>query len=813
MRSLFLSLFFTATTYFGNAQTVTGKITDAEAKPLPNVSVSLLKAADSALVKMSITDKDGGYQFEKTGEGQYLVMATNIGYVSMYPPLIAHKTTQDSKQDIILEKTSTQMAGVVVTAKRPMVEVKAGKTIVNVDASPTNAGLNVLEILEKSPGVSVDNDGNISVKGKAGVLVLIDDKPTYMSATQLATFLRSLQASGLDKIEIMTNPPAKYDAAGNSGIINIKTKKGTIRGMNGNANLNFANGFYSRYNGGLNLNYRNNKVNLFGSYNGGHWANKSTLTLGRKFLEDDNSTLKGYSDQVSDRSNGGDYHNAKIGMDYYFNSKNVAGIVINGNFGNWREIQNSNSNIFDKDSVLEYMIRSKSMNRTNSKNITTNINYKHSFDSTGQELSVDFDQAYYENQGHADLLTRPLNPNGQPRSGDILLYGNIPSDIYIYSGKLDYVKPFSKSLKLEAGIKSSFVNTDNQVLYSRNEGNGWVPDADRTNHFVYKENINAAYAIFSSTIKKWELTAGLRVENTIAKGHQQQNDSSFTRNYTNLFPNAGVTFNASETNQLSLSYSRRITRPDYDDLNPFIFFLDSLTFGQGNPYLQPQFTNNIELSHTFKRVLTTTINYTQTNDIIAELLKQDTENKITFQTKENFSKMKQLGLAVSLNMPVVKWWTLNLYANVFNNHYTGIYSNGKRNDPVDIQLTGFTGNMSNTFTYGKGWSSEISGWYGTRFMEGLMVSGQMGALNAALAKEVLKKKGTVKLGVRDIFRTQIFNGYAKYSDVDVDIRNTRDSRQFTLTFNYRFGNNKVAPTRRRTGGAGDEQNRVKSGGN
>ncbi|MCH5717316.1 outer membrane beta-barrel family protein [Niabella hibiscisoli] len=813
MRSLFLSLFFTGVVCFANAQTVTGKITDADTRPMPNVSVSLLKAADSTLVKMNLTDKDGKYQFEKAEEGKYLVMATNVGYVPMYSPLINLNTGKDTKQDIVLEKASTQMAGVVVTAKRPMVEVKAGKTIVNVDASPTNAGLNVLEILEKSPGVSVDNDGNISVKGKGGVLVLIDDKPTYMSSTQLATFLRSLQASGLDKIEIMTNPPAKYDAAGNSGIINIKTKKGTIKGINGNANLNYANGFYSRYNGGLNLNYRNNKVNLFGSYNGGHWANKSTLTLDRKFLAEDNSTLKGSSDQVSERSNGGDYHNAKIGMDYYFNNKNVAGVVVNGNFGNWKETQNSNSNLRDASGDIESRIKSLAINKTNSNNISTNLNYKHTFDSAGHELSVDFDQAYYKNQGSTYLLTKPLNAAGQQSFIDIFLLGDIPSEINIYSGKIDYVKSLSKFLKVEAGLKSSFVNTDNRVMYTRKDSMDWMNDAKRSNHFIYKENINAAYAIFSSTLKKWELTAGLRVENTVAKGHQMQNDSSFSRNYTNLFPNAGVTFNASETHQLSLSYSRRITRPDYDDLNPFVFFLDSLTYGQGNPYLQPQFTNNIELSHTFKRVLTTTINYTQTNDIIAEMLKQDTENKITFQTKENFSKMKQLGLAVSLNMPVVKWWTLNLYANVFNNHYTGIYSNGKRNDPVDIQLTGFTGNMSNTFTYGKGWSSEISGWYGTRFMEGLMVSGQMGALNAALAKEVLKKKGTVKLGVRDIFRTQIFNGYAKYSDVDVDIQNKRDSRQFTLTFNYRFGNNKVAPTRRRTGGAGDEQNRVKSGGN
>jgi hypothetical protein len=268
-----------------------------------------------------------------------------------------------------------------------------------------------------------------------------------------------------------------------------------------------------------------------------------------------------------------------------------------------------------------------------------------------------------------------------------------------------------------------------------------------------------------------------------------------------------VGYSLNKKNQINLSYSRRVSRPDYGDLNPFVYFIDSLTYSKGNPYLQPQFTNNLELSHSFKRFLTTTINYTRTNDIITSLLKQDTDKKATYQTRENFSSMKQFGLAVSVNMPVKKWWSVNLYTNVYNNHYQGLY----QNDPIDIQFTTLTGNVNNTFILGKGWSGEISGWYRSRAAEGLLVSNRMAAVNSGLSKQVMKTKGTIKFGIRDIFNTQQFSGFAKYSDVDVKVAGRRDSRQVNVSFNYRFGKKDVPAARRKTGGSDDEQNRVKSG--
>ncbi len=804
-----LALALTTLSLASYAQTKTGKISgtviDGSTKTIESATITLLKAKDSAVVKMSVADKTGKYEFDNVPEGRYIVAISAVGHNKGFSEVVEVSASSSAVvKTIELVPQAQAMSGVTVTAKKPAIEQKPGKMVVNVDASPTNAGLNALELLEKSPGVTVDNDGNISLKGKGGVMILIDGKPTYMSGADLTALLKNMQSTSLEQIEIMTNPPAKYDAAGNSGIINIKTKKGIVKGMNGNANLGYTQGLYARFNGGVNLNYRNNKLNVFGGYNGGTYEGYNRLLIDRKMYAADKVTVLRTIDQNSRPHFEGVYHNVKAGMDYYFSKKDVAGVVINGNFNDNDEDPYSLTNIRNNTGLITNKLESLADNTRKSSNVTTNFNYKHTFDSTGRELSADVDYAFYTNKNKTSLITKSFDGNGQQDAADVLLTGNIPSDIKIYSAKVDYVHPFKSGLRLEAGAKTSFVKTDNKVNYLR-DGQDAI---DRNNHFIYDENINAAYAILSRTIKKWELTAGLRVENTIAKGHQISNDSSFKRDYTNLFPNVGAGYNMNEKNQFNLSYSRRISRPDYDDLNPFIYFLDSLTYGQGNPYLQPQFTNNFEFSHTYNRFLTTTLNYTNTTDIITDLLKQNTDKNTTYQTKDNFSSMKQWGISVMANITITKWWSTNIYTNVFNNDYKGLYNN----DPIRVKFTSFLGNMTNTFTLGKGWNAELSGWYRSKAAEGILVANDMGAMNAAITKQLFDKKATLKLGVRDILWTQKFSGYAKYSDINVDISSRRDSRQVNLSFNYRFGKNNIAPARRKTGGADDEQNRVKSGG-
>ena len=785
---------------------ISGSVKDNNGKIMEAATVSLLQAKNSSLVKVNAANKAGRFSFEGLLNGRYLVSVSAIGHNIIYSETASVANSSVVLKEMILVPAATSLAGVTVVAKKPLIEQKPGMTILNVDASPTNAGQNALELLEKSPGVTIDNDGNISLKGKAGVLILIDGKPTYMSPTDLAAFLKNMQSNNLSQIEIMTSPPAKYDAAGNSGIINIKTKKGTIKGMNGSANVNYNQGYYGSFHSGLNLNYRNNNLNIFGNANAGDYRGINRLNIDRTFYNGQRAT-SGFGDQVTNTTYHGQYQSVKAGIDYTLGKKDVVGVVVNGNFGVHRQKPLSNSNVRDANNDVVYRLHSNSNNNNNNNNVSANANYKHSFDSTGRELTADVDYIYYSNKSSNNLVTESFNADDVKTATDVTLKGFTPSRINIYSGKLDYVHPFKGGLKLESGLKTSLVNTDNMVNYERNNGTGWFVD-DRSNHFVYNENINAAYAIVSKKIKKWDLTAGLRMENTVAKGRQIKNDSTFKRNYTNLFPNAGVGFSVNDKNQLNFSYSRRINRPDYDALNPFVYFLDSLTYGQGNPYLQPQFTQNLELSHTYNKFLTTTINFSRTTDVIADILKQDSEKRTTYQTKDNFSSLQQLGLAVSAQFKVVKRWSINVYGNVFNNKFNGIYLN----DPVQINFTSFTSNITNSIDFGKGWKGEVSGWYRSKGVEDLLVINNMGAINAALSKQVLKNMGTIKIGVRDMLRTQNFSGYAKYSDVNVNLSGRRDSRQLNVSLNIRFGNAKIPGIRKQSGGAGDEQNRVKTGG-
>ncbi|MEO6329263.1 MAG: TonB-dependent receptor [Ginsengibacter sp.] len=787
---------------------INGVLNDNKNKPLEAGTASLLKASDSSVVKLTISDKSGKFGFENLPNGKYLVAVSAIANAKSFSETIE---ISDANREIILKPitltpASKSMATVIVNSTKPLIEQKAGKTVINVEASPTNIGLNVLDLLQKSPGVTVDNDGNISLKGKPGVMILIDGKPTYMSGPDLAAYLKNMQSTSLSQIEIMTNPPAKYDAAGNSGIINIKTKKGVVNGMNGSANIGYNARDYGSLNSGLNLNYRKDKLNVFGSYYGGSYEGYNKLSIKRRFYQSDKTTISSVAEQLTMTHYKGNYNGGKAGLDYYFSKKDVAGFVVNANFNDNSQDAFGDSYIRDNAGKVLYKLSSLGENGRTSTNWSSNFNYKHTFDSTGRELTADVDYIYYNNKSNNKLTTESFDADNIKNGNDIILKGSIPSVINIYSAKADYVHPFNKGLKLEAGIKSSYVNTDNTVDYLRNSGAGFTAD-NRSNHFVYDENINAVYTILTKTLKKWEVTGGLRLENTIAKGHQVKNDSSFKRDYTNLFPNVGVAYNASDRNQFHVSYSRRISRPDYQALNPFIFFLDSLTYEQGNPYLQPQFTNNVELSHTFKKFLTTTLNYTQTNDIITELLKQDTQKRATFLTRENFSSMKQYGLAVMVNLPLAKWWNINVYTNVYNNRYNGIY----QNDVVNIQYTSFSGNITNRITFGKGWAGELSGWYNSKMLHGLLQAKGMGALNAGFTKQVLKTKGTVRFGADDIFNTRQFTGLVKYSDVNVNVANRRVSRQYNINFSYRFGKKGVQEARRKNSGASDEQSRVKSG--
>ena len=791
---------------------ITGSVKDASMKGIHSATVSLFKLKDSSVAKFVATGKDGQYEFLDIADGKYFVSVSSVGYakVASAPFEVSSSSLTINVPVLIISEQAKDLGGVTVTAKKPFIEARPDKTIVNVDASPTSAGATVLELLEKSPGITVDNDGNISLRGKAGVIIMIDGKPTYLSSTDLANLLKNMPASQLEQIEIMTNPSAKYDAAGNSGIINIKTKKGRASGFNGSIMAGITTSFFRtgdalyvipKSQNSINFNYRKNKFNFFGNYNPNVYNGRGNLDIERKFF-DDNGDLAGYSDIATKFKFGNKNQSLKVGVDFFADKKNTYGVVASGFMFNGHPTPVTVNTLSDANHEETSSMVSLTENKIHFNNFSGNFNYRHLFDTTGTELTVDLDYIGYRNTSNMLLTTEFYDDLHQQTSDPLSLKGHLPSDINIYSIKSDYTHPF-KGGRLEAGIKSSYVKTDNIVDYQRLVADKWVPDS-RSNHFIYDENINAAYVTLNKQLKKWTVQGGLRVENTIAKGYQVTNDSTFKRNFTDLFPNVYITYAINDKNSLTLSYGRRITRPNYQDLNPFTYFLDSLSYRQGNPYLLPQFTNNIELSHTFKGKIITTLNYNNTTDVISQIFKQNSQTKIVYFTADNVAKFINMGISITAPITITKWWNTNFFTNIYNNHYKGIYNT----EPLDISYTSFTVNITNTFTIKQGFSLELSGFYRGKGVDQLTINQPIYQMSLGGQKNILKNKATVRLNIRDPFAWQEYRGLTEYGNVYAKIHNKFDARQATVSFTYRFGKNIQQPQRRRNNATQDEQNRV-----
>ena len=632
---------------------IRGQVIDKEKGGVASASVSLLKAKDSSLVKISVSNKDGRFEFDNIAADKYVVMASAVGHSKMYSSAIDIPESSNTVElePIALKTSSKELKEVTVVSRKPMIEQKIDRTILNVDAAVTNTGTTALEVLEKSPGVQVDKDGNISLKGKQGVIVLIDGRPSYLSGADLANMLKGMQASQLDQIEIMTNPPAKFDAAGNSGVINIKTKKNKAKGFNGSVTAGASQGVYFKTNESLGLNYRKGKVSLFSNYSFGRFNNFQELEIYRRYINDDGSTRAIFEQTALNRSKRMN-NNLKLGMDYNLTTKTTLGIVLSGFYNPESDKGRNVSYLKDPGGSVDSIVEAESSSKKLWKNGSVNLNMRHQYDSTGRELTADIDVISYKSSKDELFVNTTYSPNWVKKYAEHLM-GDLPSDINIYSGKVDYTHPLKKGAKLELGWKSSYVITDSRANYFEPVNGEWEVDYKRTNFFEYKENVNAAYINYNKQLtKKFGVQAGLRLENTNYRGHQYGNpvkgDSTFTNSYNGIFPTLYFSYSANKSNQFGMSFGRRIDRPAYHDLNPFMFFLDKYTYGQGNPYLKPQYSNNFEVSHIFKGVLTTTLNYSITKDLFSETFDQEGEYA-TIVRKGNIGRRENAGVAMVQN--------------------------------------------------------------------------------------------------------------------------------------------------------------------
>ena len=794
-------------TYAQNGGKITGMIKDGgNQKVIDAASISLLKAKDSSLVKTSLTNKDGSFSFESLKDGQYLVMATSIGHSKVYSPAveISPVNTEANTGILQLVASTKDLNAVTVSAKKQFIERKIDKTVINPDAMISNAGATALEMLEKAPGVTVDKDGNISLKGKAGVIVMIDGKPSYMSGTDLVNYLTNMPSGNIDQVELMPNPPAKYDASGNSGIINIKLKKNKQKGFNGSLSTSQGHGEYFRSSNTLNLNYRRGKVNTFSTFNANYRENPQWLDIKRQYLEDDQS-VESIFEQESYRMRISRFFNARIGADYYASAKTTFGFVFTGYLNPTQADATNFSRFYSPSMALDSMLNNRRTEHGDWNHAGINLNFRHKFDSTGKEITADVDYLDYSSK-MSELMTNTGLDDKSNQKYEYFINSSLPSSLKIFSAKTDYVQTIGKKIKMEAGLKTSFVKTDNKANYFITQFGTTNPDYLRTNYFEYKENLNAAYVNFSKQFKKLGVQTGFRVENTnyegLQYGNPTRNDSSFTKSYTSAFPTVYLSYELDKKNNFGLSYGRRINRPDYQSLNPFINFIDPYTYEVGNPFLRPMFSNTAELSHSFKNILNTSLSYTHTKDLFGEgFTREDTAVVVR---NSNFGKSQNLNLSVGVQIPVAKWWKANVNTQA---NYSELKGKLNGND-VDINLTGYTASLNNSFTFKKGWSAELSGFYRSKGAEGQIIIRQIVQLNAGIQKQVLKNKGTLKLAVSDFTGPMLAKGHIEdVSAARASFRQHRDSRVATLTFNYRFGK-MYKVEKRKTGGAGDEQNRA-----
>ena len=622
-----------------------------------------------------------------------------------------------------------------------------------------------------------------------------------MSNEDLAIMLRGMQSSQIETIELITNPSAKYDAAGQAGIINIKTKRGKKAGFNGSATLGSGYGRTSKYNGSTNLNFRKGKVNVFGNYNYSNNGNISDFELNRKVDTNNVVTNFGQNNGWNARRDNNGY---KAGMDFFASKNTTLGFLINGYNNSVNERSNSGTLIFNQLSKVDSSIDVRGRNSQHYSNSAYNFNFKTSFDTLGKELSFDADYSKYN--GRMDEFRDSYYINFKNNQGPEFINNLAPAEIEVRSTKLDYAHPFNKTLKFETGLKSSWVTTDNNLRFSTLVNSTWANDTGRSNHFIYKENINAGYLNFNKQFKTTSVQIGLRAEHTNSNGNSLTKNKVVKRDYIEFFPSISLSQKLGKDHQLGTSVSRRIDRPSYDNLNPFVQILDKYTSAQGNPYLNPQFTRSAELSYTYKGKATATLSYSKTNDVMTEITEQDDATSKTFVQQRNIENQTIYSLNIFAPIPVRKWWAMNTNVQVFNMGFKADVF-GER---LDVKQTVFQVNNDNQFTLSKTVGAELSFWYMSPLQYGIFQIRNSPFVNIGFKKSFSNNKINTKLNLNDVFNSMQNRGKTKYANMDFNFNNKWESRVVNFSVSYRFGSNDVKPERNRKTGLESEAGRMKN---
>ena len=815
MKLLFIFMLLTLSLWVSGQSEGAGKISinirTTGGRVLPDATVELIKAADSMLVKASIADANGYADFENCAPGNYLLRISLINYTTAYsgPVNLSAEKSTVVVPPISLIPQAIQLNTITVNSRKPFIQKLTDRIVVNVENSIVSAGSSAMDVLERSPGVNIDQNDAISLRGKQGVIIMIDGKPTPMGGADLANYLRGLPSAAIEQLDIITNPSAKYDAAGNSGIIDIRMKKDQRMGINGTFTVGYGQGVYPKANTGTTFNYRNKKINIFGNYNYAYRVGLNHLILDRNFY---NNGIYNGGDLKDNYSKSPFSANAsRLGMDYFPTKKTIVGVVLNGNFNHYQRKNNNSSIVIDPQKQAASTFRSRATNNDHFNNYLVNLNFKHSFDTTGREITADADYGVYRSVSLTTNATRYFRLDGSNLLPAYTLNGDQEGELNFKTAKVDYVNPMKNSAKWEAGLKTSFVSSDNDARFWDVSNSTAENDVNKTNHFIYQENNNAAYINASKEFKKMNVQLGLRAEQTNIKTEQEIGHVKFDSSYLQFFPSAFFNYKIKEDQTLGVSVSRRIDRPGYSQLNPFLFLIDVTTYSTGRPGLLPQITWAYELSYTLKNLnFTASYSHTVNNQNIAIAKFQDvfpnipSDENVTVQIPINLASSDYVGLGVSAPVRINSWWNMvnnaDFYFEKFNGNLGGTRLNKGR--PVaDVRL-------NNTFTFKKGWTAELNANVNTGAQYGFMVLEPQWGISAGVQKTILKNKGTLRFNITDIFWTNLPQAVITYDNYIEKWHAYRESRVANISFTYRFGNNKVQAARRRTTASEEERQRA-----
>jgi len=785
--------------------TLKGRITSPDGRPLEGAAVYLRRASDSVLVRSAVSDTAGAYMFFGVGGGGYRLVVNRVGFGAFRSGVIVIKG-DTVLAAIVVNASAADLRAVTVAASRPLVEHLLDRTVVNPEALIGSAGTTALELLDKLPGVVVDANGNISLQGKSGVTVYIDDRSTYLSGVDLANYLRSLSSSTIDRIELMPNPPARYDAEGNAGVINIRLKRVREKGFNGNLNVSGLQGRYSRTNDNLALNYRHNKLNV--SVNLGYVLGNgyNSIVLNRRF----DQSITGLSPEFMQNAyirRPSESYTMRCTVDYYADAKSTFGIVVAGLLAPSHNYTSSTSLLSSAQKQPDSTIVADNREDRELRNGSVNLNYRHAYDKKGTEHTIDVDLITYHTSQDQQFVNTGYYPDGKLYDSSVET-GHLPAVINIFSAKTDYSHPMSDGLVLSGGVKTSYTHTDNTADYFNIVGVVAEPDFDKTNHFVYKENINAVYLNAKKELRRLSMQTGLRIENTNASGHQLGNavkpDSSFSRSYNGLFPTFYLQYKLDSAGKqlINFSYGRRLDRPYYAALNPFLSPLDKFTYNAGNPFLLPTYNDNLQLSYS-RGGITATLFYTYIKDKSDGLV--EIVNGYYYNRPGNLDHTYVTGIEVDGGIDLAKWFNLHLYARWMEQRTASAFYTGH----LDTKGNGYFIRPVLTLKPDKNWTVQVDGFYQSRLPTEQFVDGDRKMVNLSCSRK-LSGSSSLRVVVNDVFHSlenQWSIGYLAGTQA-ANFRSIADSRNVVVTFSYRWGKAIQGQRKHEANGAQSEKERA-----